>query len=479
MKKIIMWFRRDLRLHDNPALWEATLQGVVFPIFIWSKEEEFEYYNNSASTSWLHHSLTALKDNLAAEGLTLTIRTGDTFDELNTFAKETNADALFFNERYERTIRDRDKRIASLFANGILEVKTFNGHLLFPPNLILNKKNEPYKVFTSFWKRTMHETIASPLPIPLDMKGSKLNYPTVSVDALGLVPSNHWDDKLMRQWNPGEKNGILHWSSFLDFEPDQYLQERDFPAHKATSSLSPYLASGDLSIRAIWHSANTLGESSESVTLHESLQALKRQLIWREFAYHLLIHHPKMDSIPLRDPFLQFPWRDSKDDLNTWKKGMTGYPLVDAGMRELWETGVIHNRVRMVVASFLVKHLLIEWKEGHDWFKETLIDLDVAINAMGWQWVTGCGIDSAPYFRIFNPILQSEKFDPKGDYLRKWIPELAALPNKFIHKPWEAPVELLQEAGIDLGTTYPKPMIDHSFARQRALHAFSTIKNRK
>ncbi len=477
MKKIIVWFRKDLRVHDNPALWEAVLQGTVLPLYIWSEEEEFEYKDSAASKCWLHHSLHSLKQRLAEHGLNLTVRSGRSFEVLTEFISETEADAVFFNSRYEPSIAYRDNEIAKRLTQQGFDIRSYNSHLLFPSEFILNQKAEPYKVFTSFWKRVQQEVVNPPLPIPLDMVGSDTKYRSLHIDELKLVPSGNWTTKLNGHMMPGEQNGINQWLAFSTFEPERYVKDRDIPFALGTSLLSPYFASGDLSVKAVWHAAKTLSEASDEPLVHESLLAFMRQLVWREFAYHQLIHFPKIDQLPLRNRFMSFPWRTSTEDFNRWKKGLTGYPLVDAGMRELWETGTIHNRVRMVVASFLVKHLLISWKDGHDWFKETLVDLDIAVNAMGWQWVTGSGIDSAPYFRIFNPIIQSEKFDSKGDYIRKWIPELQALPNKHIHRPWEAPIEILEQADIQLGSTYPLPMVEHSFARNRALEAYATIKN--
>lgn len=316
----------------------------------------------------------------------------------------------------------------------------------------------------------IQETIPRPLQIPSVLNGIEQNIDSLSIDELNLTSKNNWHQKLHAYWNPGERYAIEIWKDFTANGIHDYKEGRDFPSRHAISKLSAYIAHGNISVRAIWHSAKRQFETSSQA------DAFLRQLIWREFAYHQLIHFPTIISQPLREQFQDFPWQKDDEQFAQWKKGMTGYPLVDAGMRELWETGVIHNRVRMVVASFLVKHLLLPWTDGADWFKETLVDFDLANNSLGWQWVTGCGIDSAPYFRIFNPILQSEKFDHDADYILMWIPELSQLPIKYIHKPWEAPADVLEKAQIELGITYPYPIVDHKTARNRALEAFEKTK---
>lgn len=477
MKKIIVWFRKDLRLHDNPALWEAAQQGIIIPVFIWSDEEEIEDLTSEVGKWWLHHSLIALKNKLDSNGLSLVIRRGNSLEELTSICKQTKADAVFFGERYEPTVIGRDNTLTeSLLSNGI-EVRSFPSNLLFTPHDILNQKNEPYKVFTAYWKRTMQETVNRPLPVPVDIATYNKSLPSLNVDGLHLLPEHRWDRKFHKYWEPGEKGAITRWEQFTDEGLSRYTEGRDIPSADSVSLLSPYLAWGEISVRAIWHSAKGLNEVENN--MHSSIDDFLRQLIWREFAYHQIIHFPKMLHTPLRDQFNAFPWLGSDEQFTKWRKGLTGYPLVDAGMRELWETGAIHNRVRMVVASFLVKHLLISWVDGSKWFNETLVDFDAASNAMGWQWVAGSGIDAAPYFRIFNPILQSQKFDPNGLYIRKWVPELAKLPSKYIHEPWKASTDLLHESDIIIGETYPLPMIDHALARNRALEAYAQIKNKK
>lgn len=477
MKKIIVWFRNDLRLHDNPALWEAAQQGVIIPVFIWS-EEENEKTTSEAGKWWLHHSLIALEKRLESNGLSLIFRRGNSLEELTSICKQTKADAVFFGERHEPSLMRRDSSITKNLLFHGTEVRSFPSNLLFTNSDLLNQKKEPFKVFTAFWKRTMRESVNRPLPVPVGIVPYNQVIPSLQVEELGLLSANHWDEKFHTHWEPGEKSAITRWEQFTEDSLSRYVEGRDIPSAESVSLLSPSIAWGEISVRAIWHSAKRLNETETGEYMHSSIDAFLRQLIWREFAYYQLIHFPEMLHAPLREKFTVFPWQGSDEEFAKWQKGLTGYPLVDAGMRELWETGVIHNRVRMVVASFLVKHLLISWVDGSEWFKETLVDFDAANNAMGWQWVAGSGIDAAPYFRIFNPILQSQKFDADGIYIRKWVPELAKLSSKYIHEPWKAPSNLLLESGIDLGKTYPLPMIDHSFARIRALEAYAQVKNK-
>ena len=477
MKKIIVWFRKDLRLHDHPALWEAAQQGKVIPIFIWSEEEEREYAMSEASQWWLHHSLLALEKKLKSHGVTLILRRGSSLEQLASICKQTEADAVFFSERYEPSISRRDGAIAKQLLSYVSEVRSFSSSLLFPPGDLWNQKNEPYKVFTSFWKRTMRESVNRPLPIPENMVPYDEAIPSLQVEGLGLLSENTWHEKFHAYWEPGEEGAISRWQQFVDEGLSRYVVDRDIPSADSVSLLSPHLAWGDISARSIWYAAKRLHDEETEEYRQSSIEAFLRQLIWREFAYHQLIHFPRILHDPLREKFKEFPWQGSDEGLSKWQKGLTGYPLVDAGMRQLWETGAMHNRVRMVVASFLVKHLLISWVEGSDWFQKNLVDFDAASNAMGWQWVAGSGIDAAPYFRIFNPIIQSQKFDADGLYIRKWIPELAEIPSTYIHEPWKAPANVLLEAGIVLGETYPFPIIDHSFARIRALEGYAQVKN--
>jgi deoxyribodipyrimidine photo-lyase len=480
MKKIIVWFRKDLRLHDQPALWEAAREGTIIPVFIWAKEEEREYRSSEAALWWLHHSLRSLQQSLSSHGLSLVIRSGPSLDTLINIIEETTADAVFFNHRYEPSIMKRERDIINALQTLGVEVRTFHSHLLFSPDRLLNQKGEPYKVFTPFWKRCIQEAVPRPLPVPKTMHGDQGTTATMTVEQLELLSPLRWHAKFQSYWEPGETGAIARWNTFVKNGLSRYEEGRDFPFQEAVSRLSPHLAWGDISARALWHAAKRRlvqeVEHGEGTIASKPIEAFLRQLIWREFGYHQLIHFPTIVDAPIREPFQSFPWQEDVEHWERWKKGLTGYPLIDAGMRELWETGWMHNRVRMVVASFLVKHLLIDWRKGAKWFQQTLVDFDVANNAMGWQWSTGCGLDAAPYFRIFNPVAQSEKFDENGDYIRRWVPELANLPAPYIHRPWEAPEHVLRAAGVELGRTYPLPIIDHRFARERALQAYEMMK---
>ncbi|VEF48475.1 deoxyribodipyrimidine photolyase family protein [Bacillus freudenreichii] len=299
---------------------------------------------------------------------------------------------------------------------------------------------------------------------------------TETIDNLPLLCSNTWHIKLHNHWQPGETVAIKRWNKFLKTSLIEYKDGRDFPGDEAVSKLSPHITFGEISVRGIWHAIERNRVFSENPKLHSSMDAFQKQLVWRDFSYHQLFHFPSIRTKPLRQPFEHFPWHTDAASLTNWMRGQTGYPIVDAGMRQLWETGWVHNRVRMIVASFLTKHLLIAWQEGERWFSNTLVDFDMANNAMGWQWSAGSGNDAAPYFRIFNPILQGKKFDKNGEYVRKWIPELRLLPSTYIHEPWTAPKHILDAAQVRLGENYPFPLVDHSVARQRALEAYQQIK---
>ncbi|WP_456277256.1 cryptochrome/photolyase family protein [Bacillus sp. AK128] len=474
MKKIIVWFRKDLRLHDHPALWEAAQQGMVIPVFIWSKEEEIDLHASPTAKWWLHHSLVEIIKAFYSLNIPFIIRAGNYLDELQEVIKETGAEVVYYNERYEPSaIHNDEKTLNGLKALGI-QTKTFRSHLLYHPSYILTQSGEPYKMFTPFFSSLMKESIPRPYPIPKEISGYKTPIKSLYVEQLDLLPLVRWDEKLHRYWIPGEDFAIKQWTRFLKQGVHRYPDERDVPAAQATSGLSPYLSSGNISVRAIWYAAKRHVDENKDV--HGQVDAFLRQLAWREFSYYQLWHHPSITNTPLRHQFESFPWMNQSEHLDCWKRGITGYPLVDAGMRELWETGAMHNRVRMVAASFLVKHLLVNWTEGLSWFRHTLVDFDPANNSMGWQWIAGTGFDSAPYFRIFNPILQSEKFDKDGEYIRTWLPELSKLPAPYIHRPWDAPADILEEANIVLGETYPFPIVDHTSARERALRAYEEIK---
>jgi deoxyribodipyrimidine photo-lyase len=465
----IIWFRKDLRLQDNLALCAGLERGSVIPVFIWSKEEE---KRDAASSWWLHHSLYELDKSLQMRGSKLIIRKGESLQLLSEIIQETGADALYYNERYEPSIRIRDEHIKQAIKQQNIEIKTFHSNLLFPPQSILNKQRQPYKVFTPFWKECMSVPVAYPRTSPAQIPSPSSSIVGLKVDELGLLPSVFWYKKFSNYWQPGEAGAMTQWRIFIEEGLYQYQRNRDYPGAGSVSRLSPHLTWGEISPKWIWHHLIEWETDSQ-----EEVYAFLRQMVWREFAYHQMVFYPEMVNQPLRKEFLHFPWEFNEQEYSAWKAGKTGYPLIDAGMRELWETGWMHNRVRMAAASFLVKHLMVPWQIGASWFEDTLLDWDLANNTMGWQWVTGCGFDASPYFRIFNPVIQAKKFDEAGDYIRQWIPELTNLPNQYIHNPWKAPVEILRQAEVHLGLTYPFPIVEHPLARERALEAYEHIKN--
>lgn len=467
--KTIVWFRKDLRTLDHPALWEASQRGEVIPVYIWSPDEEL----SEAAKCWLHYSLKALAEQLEQQGMQLIVRQGSWLSVLQETIAETRADAVYFTERYEPFIRERDQRIMNRLTEENIKVKSFHGNLLFPPESITNHQGGPYKVFTPFWKHCMNRQVPKPLPSPsMTYSSNKKRYST-AVEELGWVTGEQQQPKLLRYWTPGEAGAMRRLQYFVNEKLSCYKSRRDDLEHDHTSGLSPYLAFGELSPRWIWYTLL----NQEVDEIGENGAAFLRQLVWREFSYHQLIHQPDCIETPIRPEYNAFPWENNEQLFLLWQQGQTGYPLIDAGMRELRETGCMHNRVRMIAASFLVKQLLIPWTKGAVWFKEALVDFDLANNTMGWQWVSGCGTDAAPYFRIFNPVLQGQKFDPDGTYVRKWVPELSKLPSPAIHQPWKAAQGILHDSGVVLGRTYPYPIIEHHYARQRALDAYQWMKD--
>lgn len=467
----LVWFRQDLRTEDNPALTAALALGKpVLPIFIWAPEEEGAWAPGGASRWWLHQSLTHLQKELKALGLSLTIRQGNSLKILHSLAKEVKAEALFWNRRYEPASLKRDGAVKAELQQAGLKVQSFNAHLLFEPWTISNKQGKPYQVFTPFWKQCLSEKEVE-VPLPFPSAGRGLQVFSLPLDELKLLPHIPWDEGIRQQWKPGAAEAKVRLDTFIKKGISSYSEARDRPDLPGVSHLSPYLHFGELSPRMIWQ----VVQSNCKQNLQQ-VEPFLRQLGWREFAYHLLYHFPKTPEKPLHSEFETFPWHKNEAALKAWQKGETGYPLVDAGMRELWTTGWMHNRVRMVVGSFLVKDLLLPWLEGARWFWDTLVDADLANNTLGWQWVAGCGADAAPYYRIFNPTTQGEKFDPDGTYVRKWVPELSSLPSQWIHCPSAAPPLILQSSGLQLGKSYPYPIVDHAAARETALKALTSIR---
>jgi deoxyribodipyrimidine photo-lyase len=466
---IVVWFRNDLRLDDNPALDAARAGAPLVALYVLDDDSASDWRMGAASRWWLHHSLEALAADLAKLGVALTLRRGRAEFALEGLIAETGARAVYWNRLYEPWAMRRDGELkARLRASG-LTVESFNGSLLFEPTHLRNKAGDHFKVFSPFWRACLATGGPSaPLAAPRKLVAA----PAPSSDALAdwrLLPTKpDWAGGLRETWRAGEKAARLRLAGFLKNTVGDYKVARDFMAQEGVSHLSPHLHFGEISPRRVW--AETMGAVGDV-----GLPFL-RELGWREFCHHLLVASPHMPELPLDQRFADFPWAKNAKAFDAWTKGRTGYPLVDAAMRELWLTGYMHNRARMVAASFLVKHLLLPWQDGERWFWDTLVDADLANNSGGWQWVAGCGADAAPYFRVFNPVLQGEKFDPEGDYVRRYVPELAKLPARWIHRPHEAPEEALAAAGVRLGKTYPRPIVDHASARARALAAFEELR---
>jgi deoxyribodipyrimidine photo-lyase len=475
----IVWFRLDLRLADNPALQAALRRGgAVVPVFIYAPEEEAPWQLGAASRWWLHQSLGALNADLRALGSKLILREGSSLACLRKLAKETGASAVFWNRRYEPAVIARDDAVKKMLLADGLEAESFNGALLNEPGAIKNQGGNPFQVFTPFWRRCLAAPApAEPLPAPRRILAPKAWPKSIMLDVLKLEPKIKWAEGFRKTWKPGTRGAHEQLKHFLNDAAWNYPSDRNRPGRLGTSRLSPHLHFGEITPRQIWQAVARRSEAKGILeTTWRSSQFLT-EIGWREFSHHLLFHFPRTPSEPLRPAFQNFPWRQNAALLKAWQKGRTGYPIVDAGMRELWKTGWMHNRVRMIVASFLVKDLLLSWEEGARWFWDTLVDADLAQNTLGWQWTAGCGADAAPYFRVFNPIAQGEKFDSDGAYVRRWCPELAELPDKWLHKPWQAPRGILDRAHVRLGRDYPLPMVAHAIAREVALEAFARLKS--
>jgi len=465
-KCVLLWFRRDLRLADNPALRSAAATGLpVIPLFIWPPEGDS---SGAASRWWLHQSLLRLDESLRRKGSRLMIRRGSPAQTLLELAAETSARGVFCNRVYEPASLAEEPDLSATLGSQGVELQTFNGSLLFEPGSIRTTTGTPFHVFTPFWRACWNSrgTLRQPDPAPAAIS-SRQHWPeSLRVADLELVPKIDWAGGIRAAWTPGEEAARLRLRTFAGGPITRYAEDRDRMDHDGTSRLSPHLHFGEIGPLQIWH----------AVIGRPDAEPFLRQLIWREFAWHLLCERPDTLTKPFNPQYRNFPWRENKRRLEAWQRGRTGYPIVDAAMRQLWATGWMHNRARLIVASFLVKHLLIPWQEGAAWFLDTLVDADLANNTLGWQWVAGCGVDAAPYFRVFNPVLQGEKFDPGGDYVRRWVPELRGLPSEWIHEPWTAPPMILASAGIRLGENYPCPIVAHAEARAAALGAFEEMK---
>ncbi|MGE8227603.1 MAG: cryptochrome/photolyase family protein [Stenotrophomonas sp.] len=465
MSTAIVWFRRDLRLRDNPALQAAIEAGHdVIPVYIHAPHEEGAWAPGAASDAWLHHSLQQLDAQLRAIGSALLLRSGDSMAELQALIAESGAEAVYWNRKYEPATQPRDAAIKRGLREQGVQVESHNGYLLFEPWELATLQGGPYKVFTPFWRNALTRWRLAELS-EAPRKLSPVKLPGLPLQALALEPRLGWDAGFWEHWQPGEAGAQEALEVFAEGALNGYREQRDLPDRTGTSLLSPHLHFGEI---APWRIAYTL-EGLRSAGRDADIDGYIRQLGWREFSWHLLHHFPQTSDVNLNPCFERFAWEPAQPEmLAAWQQGRTGIPIVDAGMRELWATGYMHNRVRMLVGSFLCKHMRMHWKEGARWFWDTLVDADLANNSMGWQWIAGTGADAAPYFRVFNPVTQAQKFDPNARYISRWVPELAALPVKARFAPWQFP-QLLAE----LAPSYPtQPLVDLAKGRDEALAAY-------
>ena len=466
--KAIHWFRQDLRLSDNPALHQASQNDHVLPVYILDNENSGEFSMGGASRFWLHHSLKSLKESLNNN---LSLYQGDPLKVLLDIIDRNNINAVYWNRCYEPWRIKRDTEIKSALESKGIAVFTLNGSLLWEPWTIKKDDGTPYKVFTPFFRKGCLNSQEPRKPLPKVSISNLIvdNAPSLNLEDLSLIPEFRWDIQMKPHWDIGEIGAHERLTKFIDNGIKHYKEGRNFPAKPFVSKISPHLHFGELSPNQAWYLAKVKGSD-------KNIDHFLSELGWREFSYCQLYFNPDLPRKNLQSKFDTFPWEDNPKNLLAWQKGQTGIPMVDAGMRELWLTGSMHNRVRMVVGSFLVKNLLLNWHHGERWFWDCLVDADLASNSASWQWIAGCGADAAPYFRIFNPVTQGEKFDPDGEYIRQYIPELKELPNKYLYNPSEAPKEVLDKANIVIGKDYPEPIINLKASREKALDAFKSLK---
>jgi deoxyribodipyrimidine photo-lyase len=494
MTPTLLWFRQDLRLQDNPALHAAVARGApIVPLYILDDAGEWGWAPGAAARWWLHHSLAALDATLRARGSRLVLARGDSEAVLRELARETGAGAVYWNRRYELSAVARDGWLETELAAAGLEVRTFNAALLHEPAEVANRQGRPFQAFTPFWQHCLHLAVGAPMKLGDERLAAPAKWPrSLALEELELLQDAKGPDEnrgpidaatsptrdFSSYWQPGETGAATRLNEFLTAALDDYAAQRDFPARDGTSRLSPHLHFGEVSPRQIWAAIRARGRSSGVFPPSRGAEVFLRELGWREFAHHVLFHFPHTAEQPWHDEFARFVWADDPGSkkLSAWQHGRTGFPIVDAAMRQLGATGWMHPRSRMIVASFLVKDLRLPWQAGAAWFWERLVDADLASNTLGWQWSAGCGADAAPYFRIFAPVVQGEKFDADGAYVRRWLPELAALPAEHVHQLWTAPPAVLTAAGVRLGETYPLPIVDHATARAEALAAFREMR---
>lgn len=465
---IVVWFRDDLRLADHPALHAAAEMGVpVLCIYIFDQKSEGIRPLGAASRWWLHHSLESLASGLERIGGRLDLFSGAAAPMVATILQESGGQKLVFNRRYERAEQAVDAAVSEAAESAGIAAENFIGSVVHEPTDVTPKSGGYYKVFSPYWKAALAKgVVREPLAAPDRLRAAAPVAGTVSLDDLALLPSIRWDTAMRETWVPGEAQAAKALASFTAEVLDRYPESRNQLAIDGSSRLSPHLRFGEVSPVQVFAAADSHAGDQGAA------DKLKAEVGWRDFDKVMLWNNPDLATKPFHADFDRFPYAEiAATTLAAWRKGRTGYPIVDAGMRQLWTTGFMHNRVRMITASFLIKHLLADWRLGEQWFWDTLCDADPANNPVNWQWIAGCGNDPVPYFRIFNPVLQGEKFDGDGTYVRRFVPEVARLPNAWIHKPWEAPKALLEEAGVRLGDSYPTPIVDHKQARARALDA--------
>lgn len=469
MSTAIVWFRQDLRCHDHEALSRAChMHDTVIPLYI--NETTPNPPMGSAQKWWLHHALESLAEELDRYQLPLCLKSGTPLEILQELIKTHHVTHVYWSRCYEPGAIARDTTIKKSLTEAGMSVTSCRGNLLIEPWNIKNGSGGFFKVFTPYWKRCLQDITTRPMHAITPLK-QRITIDSERLSDWNLRPTSpNWAEGFTSYWQPGEQGALARFHEFITHDIHQYDTDRNRPDFSNTSRLSPHLHFGEISIHYMWQAIAAL--KMQTSIHHKAIDTYLSELGWREFSYHLLYHVPDLPEASFKKQFDSFPWQHDPDGLKRWQQGLTGYPIVDAGMRELWHTGYMHNRVRMIVASFLTKDLLIDWREGARWFWDTLLDADLASNSASWQWVSGSGADAAPYFRIFNPVLQGQKFDPEGNYIKRWVPELKSVPIKWIHNPWEASK---RDLPITIGSDYPAPMIDQAFARDRALKYYKAL----
>ena len=468
-KPALVWFRQDLRLADNPSLRTAASSGrAVLAVYILDDAAAGAWPMGGAHRWWLHHSLTALAADLKAIGGTLVLRKGSAAEIIPDLVHQTGAAEVHAGSLVEPWARRQADAVAKALGDKA-ELVLHRASTLLDLDAVRTKTGSVYGIYTPF-ARACRALGAPPAPLPAPKRIEGLHAKSDKLDHWALLPTHpDWAGGMRETWTPGEAGAHARMQHFMADAIGSYAEGRNIPGRDLTSMLSPHLHWGELSPVQVWHAATQAGSGG-------SLDTFQNEILWHEFSAYLLWHHPHLPDQPLRPDYARLRWRKDAAGLHAWQRGQTGIPIVDAGMRQLWHVGWMHNRVRMITASFLVKHLLVSWVEGEAWFWDTLVDGDLAANSASWQWIAGCGTDSQPFFRVFNPVTQGEKFDPDGAYVRHWVPELAALPDKHLHAPWDAPPAVLAKAGVTLGKTYPAPILSLPDGRDRALAAFKAMR---